>query len=505
LQNIFEPHVPKLDQGGDDLLHRLQQRTFIVPMKTPFRHYFLSRRAAALWVITLVGGLWGLASAEGNAKSEAFKKPTQTALWAPTEQPCRVYRMDLLEPVDAPMWRRVQLALQEADQLKSDLVFIRLNTYGGRVDYADSIRTRLLQCPLPVVVWIDNNAASAGALIALAANRIYMNPSASMGAATVVNQQGEAVPDKYQSYMRATMRATAQARQRNPRLAECMVDPDLGYPGVVDSGKVLTLTASEAEKLGMSDGTASNAQQVLRSVGVSKSVLVQQKLGLLDRFLQFLLNPAVQSILILLMLGGLYLELQSPGIGLPIVVSVLAAALYFAPLYLEGLATYAEIWLFVAGLLLLALEIWVLPGTGWAGALGLAAIFLALVTSMLDNNGLEMTPSGSGGTALATAVLAVLVPLLALGTAFLLWGERLFSHGPLRRWVLKSPESTEDASTSSPEDPSAVAHTRLIPAGKILYQGRIEEAHAVDGWIEAGTAVRILRREQNRWYVQKAD
>ncbi|MFY8198825.1 MAG: S49 family peptidase, partial [Bacteroidia bacterium] len=181
-------------------------------MKTPFRHYFLSRRAAALWVITLVGGLWGLASAEGNAKSEAFKKPTQTALWAPTEQPCRVYRMDLLEPVDAPMWRRVQLALQEADQLKSDLVFIRLNTYGGRVDYADSIRTRLLQCPLPVVVWVDNNAASAGALIALAANRIYMNPSASMGAATVVNQQGEAVPDKYQSYMRATMRATAQAR-----------------------------------------------------------------------------------------------------------------------------------------------------------------------------------------------------------------------------------------------------------------------------------------------------
>ncbi len=506
LQNIFEPHVPKLDQGGDDLLHRLQQRTFIVPMKTPFRHYFLSRRAAALWVITLVGGLWGLASAEGNAKSEAFKKPTQTALWAPTEQPCRVYRMDLLEPVDAPMWRRVQLALQEADQLKSDLVFIRLNTYGGRVDYADSIRTRLLQCPLPVVVWVDNNAASAGALIALAANRIYMNPSASMGAATVVNQQGEAVPDKYQSYMRATMRATAQARQRNPRLAECMVDPDLGYPGVVDSGKVLTLTASEAEKLGMSDGTASNAQQVLRSVGVSKSVLVQQKLGLLDRFLQFLLNPAVQSILILLMLGGLYLELQSPGIGLPIVVSVLAASLYFAPLYLEGLATYAEIWLFVAGLLLLALEIWVLPGTGWAGALGLAAIFLALVTSMLDNKGLEMTPMGSQrGSALATAVLAVLVPLLALGTAFLLWGERLFSHGPLRRWVLKSPEDSEEVTPGSPVDPSAIAHTRLIPAGKILYQGRIEEAHAVDGWIEAGTAVRILRREQNRWYVQKAD
>jgi len=116
-------------------------------MKTRFRLLFLSRKAVAFGVITLVWGLWGLASAEGNAKSDAVKKLPQPALWAAAEQPCRVYRMDLLEPVDAPMWRRVQLALQEANQLKSDLIFIRLNTYGGRVDFADSIRTRLLQSP----------------------------------------------------------------------------------------------------------------------------------------------------------------------------------------------------------------------------------------------------------------------------------------------------------------------------------------------------------------------
>lgn len=429
-----------------------------------------------------------------------------TPLWTPGEKTCRVYRMDLVESVDAPMWRRVQLALEEAGSTQSDLILIRLNTYGGRVDYADSIRTKLLQSPLPVVVWIDNNAASAGALIALSANRILMNPSASIGAATVVNQTGEVVPDKYQSYMRATMRATAEARQRNPRLAECMVDPDLGYPGLVDSGKVLTLTASEALRWGISDGTASSAQEALTQVGVLRSVLVQQKLSLLDRFLQFLLHPAVQSILILLMLGGLYLELQSPGIGLPLIVALTAAALYFAPLYLEGLATYAELWLFIVGLILLAVEIWVVPGFGWVGALGLAAVFLALVASMLDNQGLEMAPDSSNqGLSLATAVLAVLVPLLALGTAFLLWGERLFSQGPLRHLVLGSPNKDQSELEPLPEERRALAHTRLIPAGKILYQGRIEEAHAVDGWIEAGTAVLVLRREQNRWYVQKAE
>ena len=125
---------------------------------------------------------------------------------------------------------------------------------------------------------------------------------------------------------------------------------------------------------------------------------------------------------------------------------------------------------------------------------------------MLDNQGLEISPQGTNhGLGLATAVLAVLVPLLALGTAFLLWGERLFSHGPLRKWVLKSPEASDDSPPLKTAEQNAIAHTRLIPAGKILYQGNIEEAHAVDGWIEAGTPVRILRKEQNRWYVQKTD
>ena len=224
LQNIFEPHSPKLEQGCNDLLHGLQQRTFILCMKIRFPLHFHARPAVFFMVLALFWGPWVLKSTAGPAAETKAgtvqKKPGSAPLWAQSKEPCRVYRMDLLEPVDAPMWRRVQLALKEAVSLRSDLLLIRLNTYGGRVDYADSIRTRLLQSPLPVVVWVDNNAASAGALIALSANRIYMNPSASMGAATVVNQQGEVVPDKYQSYMRATMRATAQARQRNPRFAK---------------------------------------------------------------------------------------------------------------------------------------------------------------------------------------------------------------------------------------------------------------------------------------------
>ena len=312
-----------------------------------------------------------------KAAAEPLLAP-QKSLWLDSNRLCRIYRFELQDEVAPPLWRKVQLAFAEAQDQNADLILLRLNTYGGQVDLADSVRTRLLRSKIPVVVWVDNNAASAGALIALAANRIYMVPSASIGAATVVNQEGTPVPDKYQSYMRATMRATAEARNRNPRLAECMVDPGLGYPGVLDSGKVLTLTSSEAVRLGISDGTASSEDEVLQMLGVRQKEIVQQKLSAMDYFLQFLLNPAVSGILILLMLGGIYFELQSPGIGFPLVAALVAAALYFAPLYLEGLATNWEILLFIAGLLLIGLEIWIIPGFGWVGATsqGIAAIGL---------------------------------------------------------------------------------------------------------------------------------
>jgi membrane-bound serine protease (ClpP class) len=413
--------------------------------------------------------------------------------------------MELQDQVAPPFWRKVQMAFDEAVEQSADLILIRLNTYGGQVDLADSVRTKLLKSKIPVAVWVDNNAASAGALIALAANRIYMVPSASIGAATVVNQEGTPVPDKYQSYMRATMRATAEARQRNPRLAECMVDPGLGYPGVVDSGKVLTLTSSEAFRLGISDGTASTEEEVLRLVGVRKSQVIQQKLNALDNFLQFLLNPAISGILILLMLGGIYFELQSPGIGFPLVVALSAAALYFAPLYLEGLATHWEILLFVVGLILIGLEIWIIPGFGWVGALGLAVIFLALVGSMLDNDGfaLPRRENGTGGQRLMGAVLAVLIPILSLGMTFLLWGERMFTHGPLRRLVLHNP--TPDTSDAEQwVGLQGTSKTRLNPVGKILIREQTLEAQSEDGWIEAQTPVTVIRKEQNRLYVRKS-
>jgi membrane-bound serine protease (ClpP class) len=226
-----------------------------------------------------------------------------------------------------------------------------MNTYGGMVDAADSIRTKILNSKIPVYVFIDNNAASAGALISIACDSIYMVKGASIGAATVVNQTGEVVPDKFQSYMRSTMRSTAEATGRDPNIAEAMVDPSIYVAGVSDSGKVLTFTTSEAIRHGFCEQEAASIEDVLRKSGHVNYTIIEHHLTALDYVINFLIHPFVSGILIMIIIGGLYFELQTPGIGFPLAASLSAALLYFAPLYLEGLATHIEIVLFIVGVI----------------------------------------------------------------------------------------------------------------------------------------------------------
>jgi membrane-bound serine protease (ClpP class) len=203
-----------------------------------------------------------------------------------------------------------------------------------------------LNSRIPVWVFIDDNAASAGALIAIACDSIYMKPGGKIGAATVVNQTGEQVPDKFQSYMRATMRATAEAQgkdtivsgsdtllvwRRDPAIAEAMVDPKLYVEGISDTGQVLTFTANEAVLNGYSEGTAESMEEVIAKLGLEEYTLKTYTPSSMDKVIGFLINPLVSGVLIMIIIGGIYFELQSPGIGFALGASIVAALLYFAP------------------------------------------------------------------------------------------------------------------------------------------------------------------------------
>lgn len=450
-----------------------------------------------------------------QADSSKLKSDTRTI----------VYTFAIQDNIAAPTWRITQEAFEEAYALGADLVVLHLNTYGGEVSAADSIRTKLLNASMPVYVFIDDNAASAGALIAIACDSIYMKPGGKIGAATVVNQTGEQVPDKYQSYMRATMRATAEAHgkdtivtgsdtllvwHRNPAIAEAMVDPRLYVEGVSDTGQVLTFTTSEAILHGYCEGTAQSMEEVISKLGIEEYELHSYTPTTTDRIIGFLINPMISGVLIMIIIGGIYFELQSPGIGFALGASIVAALLYFAPLYLEGMAQNWELILFIVGIILIMVEIFAIPGFGVAGVAGIIAVITGLTLSLIDNVVFEDPEFTGEGLGLLMKSLSLVLVSVLLGVIASLWTTRkLLTSTAFSRLSLKSEQRIEEGFIGVETKQKrlvgekGVAHTVLRPSGRVMIQDKLYDAKSEYGFIEKGEAIKVVRYETGQVYVVK--
>ncbi len=437
----------------------------------------------------------------------------------------RVYTFDIAENIAPPAWRLTQKAFEEAESLKVDLIIIRMNTYGGMLNAADSIRTKILNNRIPVWVFIDNNAASAGALICIACDSIYMRPGASIGAATVVDQAGEVVPDKYQSFMRSMMRATAETHgrdtivsgndtiirwHRDPKIAEAMVDPSIYVEGISDTGKVLTFTTEEAERHGFCEGQAENIEEVLEQAHVESYEIVKYEATTLDKIIGLLLNPIVSGILIMILVGGIYFELQSPGIGFPIAAAALAAILYFAPHYLEGLAQNWELVIFILGLTLIAVEIFAIPGFGVAGISGILLVITALTMAMVDNIVFDWEWNIAFAEVVKKFVIVVTSMFLSLILSLYL-GKQLFTSKVFAGLALDRELDTDEGFLGVESQPgelvgkTGIAESVLRPSGKVFIDGEIYDAVSEYGYINKDEKIRVLRYMQGQLYVVKDD
>lgn len=418
-----------------------------------------------------------------------------------------VYVFDIKEQIAPPVWRKTQKAMQEARDKNADLIIIDMNTYGGMVQTADSIRTAIMQSPIPVYTFINNNAASAGALISIASDSIYMRPGSNIGAATVVNQSGEKMPDKYQSYMRATMRATAETNGRDPEIAEAMVDERIEIEGITEEGEVITFTSQEAMKHGFSEGERNSIQEILEENGMGDYTIIEQQLTATDKIIGFLISPVVNGLLIMIIIGGLYFELQTPGLGFPSAASVIAALLYFAPLYLEGLAANWEILIFIAGVILVAIEIFALPGFGIAGGAGVLLVITGLTLSMVDNIGFRFTLGNLDS--LAKAFFTVVTAMLLSLVGSIYFGKRLFTTNAFGHLALDSVQAKEEGYTSVDNTYSSVigkegeALTTLRPSGKIEIDDETYDAFSDAGYIEKGTRIKVTGYTNTQLKVRK--
>lgn len=402
--------------------------------------------------------------------------------------------------IDNQLARFIDRALADAEAADASLVLFHIDTFGGLVDAADAIRKSILDAPVPTVAFIDRNAASAGALISYAADRIVMVPGASIGAATVVEgTSGEAAPDKYQSYMRGLMRATAEANGRDPRIAEAMVDERIAIEGITEEGSVLTLSATEALALGVADAIRSEADEVIAEFGLEQAELVQQQLTTTERVLRFFGSPVVQSILMLMMLGGLYFEMQTPGVGFAGAIAAVGAALFFAPHYLMGLVESWEILVFLLGVVLLLAEIFVLPGFGVAGVAGILFVVGALLASLVPNVGLDFP----GFEAFAPAVLTLAVTLVLLVVLMYSLARYLPRSRRFGQLVL-APELSSTTGYTAAEtidrliDRTGRTLTPLRPSGMAEIDGERVDVISIGEFVPAGTPVRVVRVRGSR-------
>ena len=411
------------------------------------------------------------------------------------------YRIRLDQDIDQSAQRLVTLGLEKASEADVDYVLLDLNTYGGALNAADSIRSAILRYDRPVVAYVNMQAASAGALISIACDSIYMKTGSSIGAATVVDQTGKVMPDKYQSFMRGMMRSTAQATGRDPHIAESMTD----------TANVLSMTPNEAIEVGFCEGICESEREVAQKVAGDNEFIIKnmdEDMSFLDKLIQLLLNPLLQSIFMMMIIGGIFVEIRTPGIGLPLLTAVIGALLYFAPGYPGHLVSYWEILLFVVGLVLIGMEIFVIPGFGVCGITGIIAVVVSLAFAMVDNaelfhwdGTLNLQP-----VLMPLGIVIISASAAIFGSVWLvrkLYPTKTFDNIALRQELRSDEGFTGVVSGLEPlvgED--VTVFTDMRPSGKVMTgDGRIVEAVLkYGGYASKGTVLKVVSAEQGRLY-----
>ena len=422
------------------------------------------------------------------------------------EENKKILLAEVKSNIDPRTNRYTKLLIDEAKNGNYDIVIIEMDTYGGAVNDADDIRTRILDFEKPIYVWINKDAASAGALISIACDSIYMSSGASIGAATVVTGDGAQAPDKYQSYMRSIMRSTAEAKGRDPQIAEAMVDEDIKVDSISQEGKVITFSTKEAIEYGFCDAELNSVDEIMQRQRIENYEITKFELGSAENIISIFLNPIISSILILLIMGGLYFELQTPGVGFPIIASIIALILYLTPYYLNGVAENWEIVLFFLGIILIIVEVFVIPGFGIFGVSGLIISISSLILIMLNNDMFDFTFVVSRD--IMNASLSVLISVFAFGILILFGGLKFTDSKAFKNISLDETQNTSMGYISNKYPDSLVgkigkAFTVLRPSGKIIIDEEIYDATSLSGFIEKNSKVKVVNNEGGSLKVNK--
>ena len=388
----------------------------------------------------------------------------------------------------APYVRRV---VSEAEKENADAIVFKINTFGGRVDAATQIKDAILSTNILTIAFINNRAISAGSLIALSCNKIAMVEGSSIGATTVVDQTGKKQSEKYQSYMRSEMRATAERNGRRKDIAEGMVDERVVIEGLVDSTQLITLTSEEAYNYGIADTLVNDIDKLLSAFNLKSANKIEINQNWAEAVVRFLNNPIITSILIMIGFFGLLAEIKSPGWGVPGTAGLVALTLFFGTSYILQLASVIEIIMFIIGVALILLEIFVIPGFGIAGISGIILVFASLFFSLVGGDpflDFELVSRAIIQLSISLVLALVLIFVLA---------KYLPKTSIFNKFVLSVSEKSVDgfSSHSFAEDligAEGIALTTLRPAGTAEINGRRVDVMTESEYVEKGKKIKVL-------------
>lgn len=429
-----------------------------------------------------------------------------------------VYIIPIKKMIEPALLYVVRRGVDEAVRNDAKAIIFEMDTPGGAVNAAEGIIAVITRTDIPTYTFVEKDAYSAGAIIAMATKHIYMAPGSVIGAATPlvmspmggVQQLPAEVQEKMTSAVAAMVRAAAEQGGHDKELAEAMVRADMEYSvnGMVisEKGRLLTLTNEEAEqRVGddqhplLSEGTVKDVDALLATIGLpnaEKKVLVVTSAERLARLI-----AGIAPILMIIGLGGLWLELKTPGFGIFGITGIACLLLFFFGHHIAGLAGMEDILLFIVGVVLLAVEIFITPGFGFMGISGLLLIFVALMNAMIEHIPGKWRPTSFSPETFSMPLLKVTLSFFGALALVMIAGKflpktKLFQSLTLAV-VSPEPESNQDLIGME-----GIAHSDLRPGGTAYFGDRKLDVVTHGDYIPHNTPVCIVEVHGNRIVVE---
>lgn len=405
----------------------------------------------------------------------------------------KVYHVKIDEAVEKGLYAYLKRSFKEAEEAGAKVILLEIDTLGGHTDAAGQIGQLMQNTDIDIIAYVNYRAISAGALIALYADKIYMSPSGVMGASQVIETSGNAADDKAHSMWVAEMINAAKSHNRETLYAEAMAEPSIPLPEYrAGEGKLLTLAADEAEKIGYSNGTVTSFQEVLELNGLENAEIVKTNVTFTEGIARFVTHPIVVPILLSIAGLGLVVELYSPGFGVPGTMALSALLLFFFGHLIAGLAGYETLILFIIGLGLIILEFFIAGGI--AGVLGSVAIVVSIILA------------GANPMFMAYSVLiAIAVAVSGMVIIMKFFGRKLHL---LNKVILMDSTDTESGYVSNINrvellGKKAITITPLRPSGTIDMEGERIDVVSQGSYIDRGKHVIIVKVEGSRIVVRE--